>query len=180
MISLGCYINLRVGGVVGAIMFSLGLMSVILFGYNLFTGKAHQLRTKEIAAIDLATVWIGNFIGCFIAAFIAFWIGDQSVIEGARAIVESRIAAGPIKVFLLGVPTGLLMTAAVRCPKEENLKLVFVAMCVGMFILCGFAHCVADMFYFWVGSRNWTEILYVLPVTVGNLIGCQIFVKKTC
>ena len=41
MISLGCYINLRIGGVVGAIMFSLGLMSVILFGYNLFTGKAH-------------------------------------------------------------------------------------------------------------------------------------------
>ena len=94
-------------------MFSLGLMSVILFGYNLFTGKAHQLRTKEIAAIDLATVWVGNLIGCFVAAFVAFWIGDQSVIEGARAIVESRVAAGPIKVFLLGVPTGLLMTAAI-------------------------------------------------------------------
>ena len=180
MISLGCYIYLRVGGPLGAFMFSLGLMSVILFGYTLFTGRAHMLRTNEILGQELALVWVGNLVGCFLAACVAYWLHDQVVIEGARAIVESRVAAGPFKVFIMGIPTGLLMTVAVRCPKEEPLRLVFVAMCVGMFILCGFAHCVADMFYFWMGSRNWTDMLYILPVTLGNLIGCQIFVKKTC
>jgi len=90
----------------------------------------------------------------------------------AAVIVQSRMDAGIFKIFLLGIPTGLLMTAAVRCPREEPLKLVFVALCVGVFILCGFAHCVADMFYFMVGAHTWEEMLCIIPVTIGNLIGC--------
>ena len=39
-IALGCVVNLAVGGVVGAALFSLGLTAILSFGFNLFTGKA--------------------------------------------------------------------------------------------------------------------------------------------
>ena len=39
-ISIGCVVNLAVGGIVGAALFSLGLTAILVFNFNLFTGKA--------------------------------------------------------------------------------------------------------------------------------------------
>lgn len=49
MIGVGAIINLIVGGIWGAIFFSLGLMTIIYFKFNLFTGKAGLLMTREIS-----------------------------------------------------------------------------------------------------------------------------------
>ena len=45
-------------------------------------------------------------------------------------------------------------------------------MCVIVFILCGFEHCVANMFYFSV-ARSWSfkTILYIFIMILGNSIG---------
>ena len=48
LIGMGGIIYLKVGGIAGALFFSLGLMTIITFKFNLFTGKAGLLSTEEI------------------------------------------------------------------------------------------------------------------------------------
>jgi hypothetical protein len=48
LIGMGAIINLSVGGIYGALLFAFGLMTIVSFKYNLFTGKAGLLVTKEI------------------------------------------------------------------------------------------------------------------------------------
>ena len=67
MIALSAAIYLSVGGVIGAFMFSIGLLSILYFQYSLFTGKAGMLAEGAIRPERLVLVWLGNLIGC--AAF---------------------------------------------------------------------------------------------------------------
>ena len=48
MIAMGAGLYLTVGGPVGAFLFSVGLLTILKFGFYLFTGKAGLLATKEI------------------------------------------------------------------------------------------------------------------------------------
>lgn len=69
LICLGGIINLSVGGgILGATLFSIGLLTILYFKLNLFTGKAGLLFDNKITDIDLIKIWIGNFIGCAFCA----------------------------------------------------------------------------------------------------------------
>ena len=70
MIAVGGVINLSVGGALGAFMFSLGLLTVLIFKFELFTGKAGLLATNEMKIGKLSEIWIGNFIGTAIVAIL--------------------------------------------------------------------------------------------------------------
>ena len=68
MIAIGGIVYLEVGGIIGAFLFSMGLLAVLNFKLELFTGKAGLLATNEIDWRDLSRIWIGNFIGTLITA----------------------------------------------------------------------------------------------------------------
>lgn len=70
LIAMGGIINLTLGSIPGALFFSLGLMTILTFNYELFTGKAGLLTTGEIKYKKLAEIWIGNFIGAGLCAFL--------------------------------------------------------------------------------------------------------------
>lgn len=53
-------------------------------------------------------------------------------------------------------------------------KPLYVSMCVMAFICGGFYHCVADMFYTMGGAVTWRQYVNIIPVTLGNLVGCNI------
>ena len=63
------------------------------------------------------------------------------------------------------------MYIAVEGYKKCQNPLILVA-CVADFILCGFEHCIADMFYFSL-ARAWSmdSLIAVLVITVGNSLG---------
>ncbi len=63
LIGLGGIIYLRVGGPVGASLFAIGLLTILHFKLELFTGKAGLLATKEIKPFKLLSIWLGNFLG---------------------------------------------------------------------------------------------------------------------
>lgn len=65
-IGLGAIVYLRVGGLAGAFLFSVGLIAVLRFEAELFTGKAGLLATREINIRKLIEIWIGNFFGTFL------------------------------------------------------------------------------------------------------------------
>lgn len=179
LIAMGGAMYLAIGGVVGAIMFSLGLLTILHFKYYLFTGKAGLLLTKEIKPLHLAEIWLGNFIGtCFgaIAMLGVSWTDKHGFIAGATNIMNVRLSNFWFENILLGVFCGMLMYIAVT---SYPTKPWVTVMCVSAFILSGFNHCIADMFYWGVALANpdfrpGLAAVMILCTTVGNVIGCNI------
>ena len=70
MIGVGAIVNVTVGGLLGPFLFSVGLITILIYELSLFTGKAGLLATREITLKNLSIVWIGNLLGTWIAAVI--------------------------------------------------------------------------------------------------------------
>ena len=94
LIALGGTMYLAIGGVVGAIMFSLGLLTILHFKYHLFTGKAGLLLTNEIHPYDLGIIWCGNLLGTGIGAGLVLLLNlgnEQPYMYAAANIINKRI-----------------------------------------------------------------------------------------
>lgn len=171
MIGLGAIVYLSVGGPVGALLFAVGLLTICVFKLDLFTGKIGLVATGDITFVKLLEVWVGNFIGTFIAASVVLGTPRFAALsEAAAAISQVRMMNGPVANLLLGIPCGVLMFIAVTGYKESGNSL-FVFIPVAAFISCGFNHCVADMMYIHLGAESWTEYGTLIPTTIGNAIG---------
>lgn len=174
-IGLGAIAYLMIGGALGAFCFSIGLISVLTFGFHLFTGKAGLLSIKKIKVLDLAEIWCGNLAGCGAAYTLVFFTPAFMQLQGkAAAIMATRAANGFIANVVLGILCGILMSVAVFGFQKTGNYLFAVAP-VAIFILCGFNHCVADMFYL-ICSHIEDDRAYfsLIPTTIGNIIGCNI------
>ena len=200
-ISLGGAVFLNVGGVAGAVLFAFGLLTVVHYKLKLYTGTAGFIKKGELN--DLLLILGGNIIGCFITAMtVKFCASDvvllstdvfsqpkesviNSITVAADAIVQKRLATGPVKCGILGIWCGMIMTTAVNfARKGQMLPLLFG---VPLFILCGFTHCIADAFYYCAASWDAVcaqpiKLLVTYLFTVlGNFAGCnlyRLFVKE--
>jgi formate/nitrite transporter FocA (FNT family) len=173
MIAVGGVINLSVGGALGAFMFSLGLLTVLIFKLELFTGKAGLLATNEMKIGKLSEIWIGNFIGtAIVAILLTLTPKGVDLFEKATQIVAIRNANDFYTNFVYGGFCGLMMYLAVSSYALGGLNPLYAILPVAAFILCGFNHCVADMFYLNIGSTALTDYLSLIPTTLGNICGC--------
>ena len=172
-ISIGCVVNLRVGGVAGAVLFAFGLLAVVHYKLKLYTGTAGFIRAKGDWTM-ITVVLLGNIIGCALTA-LAYTYAQPDILPPDLAIVQSRLAKGPFACFLLAIGCGFIMTTAVQFGREGRfLPLLFG---VPVFILCGFAHSVADAFYFLAVPEMYSLdllIVYIAEV-LGNFVGCNLY-----
>lgn len=174
LISMGGIIYLTLGGIAGALFFSLGLITIVTFKFHLFTGKAGLLTTGEITPIALFAIWCGNFVGTIFGAVAASTLPQsEMILEKTTAIVATRVANPPLVNFALGAMCGLLMYVAVTGFAKTN-SYLFLIMPVAFFILAGFNHCVADMFYTILGTSHIKEMAHLIPTTLGNIVGTNI------
>ena len=176
-ISIGCVVNLRVGGVAGAVLFAFGLTTVVYYGLKLYTGTAGFIRLKGDWAM-LGLVLLGNIIGCLLSAWLIAY-AQPDCIEPASKILAGRLAKGPFACFLLAIGCGFIMTVSVKFAKYEN-KWYPLLYGVPIFIVCGFPHCIADAFYylavpvdFWAAHLIDILILYI-AIVLGNTVGCNL------
>ncbi|MBR2255611.1 MAG: formate/nitrite transporter family protein [Candidatus Methanomethylophilaceae archaeon] len=166
-ISIGCcvYIGCEVKWV-GAVLFSVGLFTVITFGFDLYTGKIGYVldRDKEFRA-KIPVIILGNFVGCLAC-------GLMMPLDGAVAIADAKLADPDyLRVLFKGLFCGILMFIAVDYHKMKKSTLA-VFFCVPVFILAGFEHSIADMFYFCsAGSFSLESLLFIVVVLIGNAIG---------
>ena len=172
-ISIGCVVNLRVGGVAGAVLFAFGLLAVVHYKLKLYTGTAGFIRAKGDWTM-ITFVLIGNIIGCALTALACIY-AQPDILPPDLAIVQSRLAKGPLACFLLAIGCGFIMTTAVQFGREGKfLPLLFG---VPVFILCGFAHSIADAFYFLAEPEMYSPQLlgiYIAEV-FGNFAGCNLY-----
>ena len=175
MIAIGGTIYLTLGGLEGALLFSMGLLTILCLKLELFTGKAGLLATQEITLGKLLEIWIGNFLGSWIIAFL-LTLTPKGVIlaQEASKIVAIRLANGFFVNFIYGIMCGILMFMAVKTWQFTNGNPLYAMMPVGIFILCGFNHCIADMFYLHMSCTDILNYHVLIPTTLGNLLGCNI------
>lgn len=163
--------------VVGSCLFSVGLFTIVVFQLQLFTGKiGYLVFQKPVYFIELGITWLGNLIGTFLLA----WMVQHTRIYAAMAerveqVAATKLADGFLSLFLLAVLCGMLMFIAVdifRNVQGSTLRFVGVAVPVMVFILAGFEHVIANMFYFSLASA-WSAhcLLAVIVMTLGNSVG---------
>ena len=175
MIAIGGIISLTLSELEGALLFSMDLLTILCLKLELFTGKAGLLATKDIKPGELLEIWVGNFLGSWIIAFLLIMTPKGAELANkASEIVAIRLAYGFFVNLIYGIICGMLMFMAVKIWQFTNGNPFYAMMPVGIFIVCGFNHCVADMFYLHMGCLHISDYLVLIPTTIGNLIGCNI------
>lgn len=168
----------------GAIMFSLGLSVILIMGFLLFTGKtAYLFENKPSYIVYLLTIWLGNILGCALMGLL-IRLAKPDLADTALTVCTKKLGQTPWQTLILGALCGILVYIAVdhfRSDDNKNAlsKYLLVFTCIPGFIICGFEHSVADMFYFAASSGNslytGEGMIYILLVSAGNLIGAVAF-----
>lgn len=175
LIALGCTVYLSVENhIIGSLLFSLGLYTIILFNLNLFTGKigyfskyCSSIKNVFIGIYDMFSIWLGNFIGCCIMTLM-IKLSRLNVYTDNFLVKNND---NWYSLLILGIFCGALMYIAVEGYKIVKNPLI-VIMPVMVFILCGFEHCVADMAYFFYNNDfKINSIITIIIITLGNTIG---------
>ena len=160
--------------VIGAVLFGVGLYTIVLNGLFLYTGKVGDLissKDKKAYILQLIFTWIGNLAGTALAAAAISATRIRNLRRTAEVICKTKLADTPHSILILAVFCGILMYAAVDGFREKGNPLILF-FCVTVFILCGFEHCIANMFYFSLaGAWSLRAVIYLLLMTLGNSVG---------
>lgn len=192
--------NATVARILSAAVFPGGLVMVIVVGAELFTGNSLMIIStleKKITFIQMLKNWlfvyIGNFIGSLFVALLVVYGHTASLYDGKLAESMVNIAAGKVNLtlsdaFIRAILCNILVCVAVwvaAAAKNVSGKIVALYLPIFVFVLCGYEHCVANMYYIPVGifasseygiaaeSLNWGSFILknLIPVTLGNIVG---------
>ena len=191
---------------VAGIVFPVGLIMVLICGSELFTGNSLlsiAWAQKKISTGQMLRnwfiVWIGNFIGAFLIAALIFASGLLSTgTVGGYAVkvaaTKASIGFGPA--IASGILCNIIVCLSVwgtYAAKDITGKVLMGFFPIFAFIIAGFEHCVANMYYFSIGLLAKTNPMFIetshvaiekldnlsvvgifnnlIPVTIGNVIG---------
>lgn len=181
MIGIGGIAYLAISNkMVGSFIFSLGLLTVCMYQLNLYTGKiGYVLVNKMNYLLELFVSLVGNLFGTFIVGSVMRFTRFQSYVDTAKNIVDMKLNDSWYSIFILAVFCGIIMYIAVnnfKTQKSEIGKYIGIFMGVMAFILCGFEHCIANMFYFSIaGVFSFKMLFYLFLMILGNSVGSILF-----
>lgn len=190
MIAIGGTVFLSIENkVIGASLFSIGLFGVLIYNLNLYTGKIGYLITNfNLKYIkELIITLIGNLIGaCGVGFILRYTRIYDKIYEKSLILANTKLNDNILSIFILSIFCGLLMYYAVNGFKKQTDfgKYLVVYLGVAVFILCGFEHCIANMYYFSVADIWSLKTLgYTGIMVLGNSIGsfiiplCNLVIK---
>lgn len=162
--------------IIGSVLFAFGLLTVVGYKLKLYTGTAGFIQKGEVGTLLL--ILLGNIFGCLLVSLMAR-MSPFEIQASAQSVLEGRLTIGPLRGGALAIGCGFIMTTAVTFARQgNNLPLLFG---VPLFIVCGFPHCVADVFYYLtVPISFWAEhlgeiLLFYVSIVIGNFIGCNFY-----
>ncbi len=153
----------------GAFLFSFGLLTVVCRGLALYTGRVGYFRSYGWA--EMAVTLAGNFVGTFMAAR-AFALTRHTC--DVASVVTPKLADSSISIFVLAVGCGAMMFLAVDSFRRSQ-SWLFVILPVVIFIVSGFEHSIANMFYISLADAwDWDALRITLLAVAGNAVGSWI------
>ena len=144
LIGLGCVIYVASPiKYVGTFLFSLGLMTILIKGYYLYTGKVGDFVPS--ATLRLIYMFVLNGIACGATTYLFTLTRiDLSAIDH---VVEAKLNDTMLSSFILAMGCGAMMHIAYYCFSKGKHPL-YVIMPIMFFMLAGFEHCVANCGFF--------------------------------
>ncbi len=180
MISIGGTVFLSLVGVnkiIGAILFSVALLCICMQGYSLYTGKIGFVLSNH-SKEDMATLWfglLGNIIATVIFG-IALGYAIPDIVTAAVPLCASKLQQDWLQTLIRAIFCGMLMYQAVSIYKNHEKNIWGIFFCIPVFILSGFEHSIANMFYFAAARSISIDVaVYILIVLIGNSVGGMFF-----
>ena len=183
------------GRLAGAFVFPVGLTMVLLVGVELFTGNcllSIPLCNGTVSSGGVlrnwAVVYLGNFVGSLLVALAAVYGGALSgdIAAVAMKAAETKTSLSVAQALIRGVMCNVLVCLAVWMASlagELAGKILALYLPTMLFVLCGFEHSVANMYFIPAGmllGANvtpsqflWNNLFFV---TIGNVLGGAVFV----
>ena len=213
--------NVGLSRFVAGAIFPVGLMLITFIGGELFTGNCltsmgamdHRFSWGKVVR-DLCIIWLSNLVGALIIVALTYFSGNLDYSAGLLGAYSIKVALGkatitPIKGIASGILCNILVCAAIlmgAAAKDISGKVWAIFFPIMAFVVGGFEHCVANMFYIPMGMVAATNDAYVakaaeaygitadqlanlsvagffanqIPVTMGNILGGMIFVGLPC
>lgn len=205
--------NVGLGRMAAGVVFPVGLMFIILIGCELFTGDCLMLTSvikKRISVLNmlkvLGIVYISNFVGGVLIALMVSYSGQFDYSAGLLGAFTIKTALGKVQIpFMKALVSGILCNIIVCLTvlivaksKEVSGKVLATFFPIMLFVVTGFEHCVANMFYvpagifalnnphyaslaaetYNLGAEALSQLTWqsffinnLIPVTLGNIIG---------
>lgn len=185
------------GTLLGAMVFPVGLILIIITGTDLFTGNClivfgwldnryHLLKIFK----NLLIVYLGNFVGSLILVVLIYYsnLASSEVINSFIVnLSEKKVNLSIIEGIMRGILCNIAVVLAVYmsfAAKTVYGKMLAAYFPVLLFVLSGFEHSVANMFILPLGyimqSDNSITLMGILknllPVTIGNFISGAILI----
>ena len=158
------------------LVFTLGLILVVVAGAELFTGNnlivmawaSRQVSTANLLG-NWTIVWIGNFAGAFGTALIVYVarqyeFGGGAVGQTALSIAAAKTSLGFVQAVALGVLCNALVCLAVwlsYAARSTTDKVLAVIPPIAAFVTAGFEHSVANMYFISIGLLIKTDDAFV-------------------
>ena len=209
--------NVGLARTVAGAVFPIGLMLIVLLGGELFTGNClismavYDKKAKLKGMIrNLIIVYISNFIGAALMAWMINNCGQLNFSDGGAGAFTIKVALGkvgidPMQAIVSGILCNVLVCLAIfmaATAKDVAGKCIAIFFPIFVFVISGFEHCVANMYYIPAGIFAAQNSLYaakatelygisaeqlsglnfgtmfsnLIPVTIGNIIGGMVFV----
>ena len=210
--------NVGLARLVAGAIFPVGLMMIVLVGGELFTGDCLMImgcvhgKFSAVKMIKvLVVVYLSNFIGSVIFAELVNLSGQYSYTNGLLGAFTIKVALGKVNLsFGAALASGILCNIFVcmavlmaMAAKDISGKIWAIFFPILAFIVSGYEHCVANMYYIPAGiftkengtyaslamesygyttlqldSLNWVNFVVknLVPVTLGNILGGMVFV----
>ena len=146
----------------GGLVFSLGLILVIVGGAELFTGDSLMIvacASQRITVQSLLRAWgiiyIGNMIGAAGTALLVFLSGQHyfsasTVGQTALAIANAKAALPTVQLFFLALLCNVLVCLAVWMSfsaRSTTDKVMVIVLPVTAFVAAGFEHSIANLYF---------------------------------
>lgn len=201
--------NVGIARMISGLLFPFGLGMVMLLGSELFTGNCmipiSVMEGKTTIGKMLrnwCVVYLGNFAGALLVAMGCAFFGQMDYSDGGLAVYTIQVAAGKCAIsfpagIVLGFFCNVLVCAGVLCSlsaKDTVGRILGAYIPVAFFVICGFEHCIANMYYVPAGlfaiqipkyaqlateagidfsALTWSSFILknLLPVTIGNIGG---------
>ncbi len=167
------------GRLIGSILFSLGILSIVMFEMKLFTGLVSDI--PEMGAKNLwklPVCFLGNMLGVLFAAILVFYspLAD-SVVPQAQTMMTAKLEANlwGAKALCSSTLCGFLITLSIGAvkyaPRKKLSTTVGVMFPIIVFAFCGFDHSVANTLYFFFLGFSGKAVVYLLLCVLGNILG---------
>ena len=210
--------NVGLARLVAGSIFPVGLMMIVLVGGELFTGDClmimgciHGKFSMKSMVKVLVVVWLSNLVGSVLFAELVNLSGQYNYTNGLLGAFTIKVALGKVNLsfgaaFVSGILCNIFVCMAVlmaMAAKDIAGKIWAIFFPILAFVVSGYEHCVANMYYIPAGifaasneayitsgvnnllftadqlaNLNWVNFLVknLIPVTLGNIVGGMVFV----